>query len=139
MKQIDEILKNNRLSNIERSADGFMCLVKMPGYSASLIVSNGAGWEHASIAPLRKITPSWEDMCLLKDIVWNDYEEVIQIHPPKDMYVNNVSNCLHLWRCSYLEMVLPPSCLVGIRKGQTKEGLMMEIKAAYEQAGEVYK
>ena len=48
MKSIDEILKNNRLSRIERGMDGFRCYVKMPGYSASLIVSNGAGWEHAS-------------------------------------------------------------------------------------------
>ena len=131
MRQIAEITKNDRISQVEHGEDGFRCRIKMPGYSASLIVSTGAGWEHASISPLRKITPSWDDMCLLKDIIWNDDEEVIQIHPAKDKYINNLSNCLHLWRCTYKEMVMPPSCLVGIRKGQTRQSLEVEAKEAY--------
>lgn len=77
-------------------------------------------------------------MTKIKDWFWNDDEAVIQIHPQKDQYVNNVNNCLHLWRCTYKEMVLPPSCLVGIRKGQTQAELMKEIKEAYEIAGEKY-
>lgn len=82
--------------------------------------------------------PTWDDMCMIKDIFFEDDESVIQIHPAKDQYVNNVSNCLHLWRCTYKEMVLPPSCLVGIRKGQSKESLLSEIKEAYAMAGEEY-
>ena len=77
-------------------------------------------------------------MCKLKDIFFYEDEAVIQIHPPKDQYVNNVDNCLHLWRCTYKEMVLPPSVLVGIREGQTPEEVREEIKAAYEMAGEKY-
>jgi hypothetical protein len=108
-------------------------------WQGSVIGSTGAGWEHISVVPFNKrITPSWDDMTKIKDWFWNDDEAVIQIHPPKDQYVNNVNNCLHLWRCTYKEMVLPQSCLVGIRKGQTQAELMKEIKEAYEIAGEKF-
>lgn len=104
-----------------------------------IIVSWEGGWEHASVMPLRRsYTPSWEDMSMLKGIIWNEEEAVIQVHPPKSQYVNNVGNCLHLWRCYYREMVLPPSCFVGIRPGQTQAELMEEIKSAYELAGEKF-
>ena len=57
------------------------------------------GWEHVSVAPYdRKITPSWDDMCRLKDIFFEEDELALQFHPPKDEYVNMVENCLHLWR-----------------------------------------
>lgn len=89
------------------------------------------GWEHVSVSPTRKnYTPTWEDMCKIKEIFWRDDEPAIQIHPVRAEYVNNMSNCLHLWHCTYKEMVLPPSCLVGIRK---------EIEKAYEIAGEKFK
>ena len=102
-------------------------------------MSKGAGWEHVSVAPTRRnVTPSWDEMCIIKDIFWNDDEAVIQIHPPKDQYVNNLGNCLHLWRCYYKDMVLPPSCMVGIRPGQTISEMRKEIKEAYELAGETY-
>ena len=56
------------------------------------------GWEHVSVSPYDKsITPSWDDMCKLKDIFWGDEEMAIQIHPKKSQYVNMVENCLHLW------------------------------------------
>lgn len=37
-------------------------------------------------------------MCVLKDIFFNNDEEVYQIHPKKREYVNAVENCLHLWK-----------------------------------------
>ena len=138
MRDIGEIAMSGKIKNMIVGMDGFSGLVHMSGYTASIIVSDGAGWEHASISPMRNVTPSWDDMCKLKDLIWNDDETVIQIHPPKDQYVNNVGNCLHLWRCTYKDMLLPPSCLVGIRKGQTRASLEKEIKEAYEMAGEVY-
>jgi len=45
-------------------------------------------------------------------------------------------NCLHLWRCTYKDMVLPPSILVGIKKGQTQKEIAEEIVKAYEIAAE---
>lgn len=61
--------------------------------------NNENGWEHVSVCPYdHSITPSWDDMCRIKDIFWEDEEAVIQVHPPKSKYVNKMPNCLHLRR-----------------------------------------
>lgn len=139
MKELSEIVKDPRLRNVEMAMDGFQADIHIGGWDGSLIVSHGGGWNHASVcAYAKRIIPSWSDMCALKEMIWNDDETVIQIHPPKDQYVNNVSNCLHLWECYYKPMVLPPSVFVGIRKGQTPAQMRQEIKEAYELAGEKY-
>ena len=136
MKQFSEIKENFRINVAEEGEKGFNANITMPHWAGSLVCSVGAGWEHVSVAPYRNILPSWEDMCIIKDIFWNDDEAVIQIHPPKAEYVNNKRNCLHLWRCTYKEMVLPPSVLVGVRKGQSLREIDEEITAAFELAGE---
>ncbi len=139
MKSIDEIIASKRVLISNKSFDGFAGNIFLSRWTGSVIASTGAGWEHISVSPYKKnITPTWDDMCQIKDLFFNDDEAVIQIHPPKAEYVNNVSNCLHLWRCTYKEMILPPSCLVGIKKGQTMAELNEEIKKAYEMAGERY-
>ena len=57
------------------------------------------GWEHVSVSPHPdSITPSWDDMCKIKDVFWDEEEAVYQVHPPKSKYVNLMTNCLHLWR-----------------------------------------
>ena len=57
------------------------------------------GFEHVSVSPKNENRmPTWEDMCVLKDIFFRDDEEVYQIHPKKSEYVNVKENCLHLWR-----------------------------------------
>ena len=139
MKSFKEIEKNRRISGIVNSMDGFTATIHMPTWVGSVVCSDGAGWNHVSISPFKKhIMPSYYDLCLIKDIFWNEEEAVIHVFPPKSQHVNNMPNCLHLWECTYKEMVLPPSCLVGIREGQTMEELRKEIKAAYEIAGEPY-
>lgn len=57
------------------------------------------GWEHVSVSPyVRRITPSWDDMCALKEMFFDDEEMVLQFHTRKSQYVNKMENCLHLWR-----------------------------------------
>lgn len=137
MKSSAEIAENRRIQVLLECGDGGLGIIALPLWRGTVIWSTGAGWEHVSVSPENKrIVPTWDDMCKIKDIFFGDDEAVIQIHPPKDEYVNNMPNCLHLWRCYYKEMVLPPSCLVGIRKGQTMEELNREIREAYEIAGE---
>ena len=46
----------------------------------------------------KSYTPSWDDICEVKDACFADEEEVYQIHPPKSEYVNIMGNCLYLWR-----------------------------------------
>ena len=139
MKDFEDIIKQlGNTQYVQKGQDGFRLLTLRNDILISVIVSKGAGWEHASFAPVEdENILSWDDMCYFKDAVWNPEEAVIQIHPPKDEYVNNRNNCLHLWRCYYKEMTLPPSVLVGVRKGQTEESFMRELKEAYESVGEV--
>lgn len=139
MKNTDEIISNPRLIVGIIGNDGGNGLVSMPLWKGSVIWSNGAGWEHVSVSPeSKRITPSWDDMCRIKDMFFYEAEAVIQIHPPKAEYVNNMPNCLHLWRCTYKDMVLPPSVLVGVRKGQTQAEFIEELEEAYKIAGEEY-
>jgi len=137
MRTLDEIRQSKRVLINIVGIDGGNGWIALPTWQGSVIWSNGAGWEHVSVSPEQKrIIPSWDDMCKIKEIFFRDDESVIQIHPPKEEYVNNMPNCLHLWRCSYKDMVLPPSCLVGMKKGQTAKELNEEIKEAYRIAGE---
>lgn len=141
MKTVEEILSYKGIysDKLKIGDDGIKGFISVNRIDMSFVASWGGGWDHVSVAPInRKTIPTWDMMCKVKDIFFKSEEAVIQIHPPKDEYVNNMPNCLHLWRCRYKEMVLPPSCFVGIRKGQTQEELIKEIKAAYELAGEKY-
>ena len=137
MRDLEEIKKNPRLRNIESYPSGIHAEIHVGGWEGSIIFTNNAGWEHCSIAPYAKrIIPDWDSMCEIKKIFWEDEEAVIQVHPRKSEYVNNLVNCLHLWRCTYKDMVLPPSCLVGIKEGQTMKEAHEDIRKAYKEAGE---
>lgn len=74
--------------------------VEINGWRGSVIWGyDEHGWEHVSVSPYdHGITPSWDDMCRLKDIFFDEEELAIQIHPKKSQYVNKMPNCLHLWR-----------------------------------------
>lgn len=57
-------------------------------------------------------------MCKLKDMFWTEDEAVVQFHPPKSEYVNNVKSCLHLWKPieKYSgKLPLSPSLFVGLK------------------------
>ena len=100
----------------------------------SVIWSNGGGWEHVSVAPYnRRITPSWDDMCAVKDMFFRDDEIVVQYHPAKSEYVNNMPNCLHLWRPINAEMPMPPAIMVGIKRGQTVAEVINAIEEVDEE------
>ncbi len=75
------------------------------------------GWEHVSVTIYGKPTsiPSWNEMCLIKDLFWEQDAWVLQFHPPASEYVNNHEGCLHLWRQTKLPVPTPPSVLVGIK------------------------
>lgn len=79
------------------------------------------GWEHVSVSlpdsPHK--CPSWDEMCLVKALFWDDHECVVQFHPPKEDYVNNHAGCLHLWRY-VVGFPQPPPELVGIKDKPVK-------------------
>lgn len=80
-------------------------------------------WEHVSVS-LKNYggkelgrCPTWPEMCIVKDLFWDDTDAVIQFHPPKDQYVNNHKFTLHLWRNKKWDnqpMTLPDPELVGV-------------------------
>ena len=59
-------------------------------------------------------------------------EVVIQYHPAKSEYVNNVPNCLHLWKSQKQDMPTPSSIMVGVKKGQSISEIRDSIKAVSE-------
>ena len=82
-----------------------------------VIASDGEGWEHVSIHGInsgKMFTPTWDQMCFIKDLFWDAEDCVIQYHRPKSQYVNLHPNTLHLWRQSGKNSIsLPPKILIG--------------------------
>jgi len=79
-----------------------------------VIASDGAGWEHVSVSRSDR-TPTWDEMCQVKDLFWDETDTVIQYHPAKTDYVNNHQFCLHMWRPTEVLIPVPPSILVGVK------------------------
>jgi len=81
-------------------------------FSMCVIASWGAGWDHVSVSwPDR--TPSWDEMCWIKNMFFLPTETVIQYHPSEEDYVDYHPHCLHLWRPQAVEFPVPPTILVG--------------------------
>lgn len=72
-----------------------------------VIVSDQGGWDHCSVS-LETRTPTWKEMCFIKELFWNLDETVIQYHPPEVDYVNVHPFVLHLWRPQNIEIPWPP-------------------------------
>ena len=81
-----------------------------------VICSDGLGWEHVSVS-LPDRTPTWAEMCFIKELFWRDDEWVVQYHPPKAEHVNFHPHCLHLWKPRAV-MPVPPAILVGPKGDQ---------------------
>ncbi len=79
-----------------------------------VVCSNGEGWEHVSVS-LPDRCPTWDEMCWIKNLFWDEHECVVQFHPPKSAYVNMHPHCLHLWKPTVERMPTPPSWMVGLR------------------------
>lgn len=78
-----------------------------------VIASDGLGWEHVSVSiPNEKRTPTWEEMCWLKDLFWDKDDCVVQYHPPEKEYVNNHNYVLHLWRPRFQQIPMPDVAMV---------------------------
>ena len=131
MKTPEELKSTTNLLIRQSSVDGGCGEIWQGGRAyGSVIWSNGGGWEHVSVAPYKRShTPTWDEMCRLKDMFFHDDEVVVQFHPAKNDYVNNVPNCLHLWRPLNEVMPTPPSIMVGVRKGQSAADIRKEIEA----------
>lgn len=114
MRSVEEIKKSLRLNIVEDYPIGLMGYYRHPKYKERQVVivaSWDRGWEHVSVS-LKNRCPTWEEMCAIKEIFWGDDEAVMQIHPPKEDYVNLHNYCLHLWKPINGEITRPPKELV---------------------------
>lgn len=107
-------LKSEELKIYGASGDDGNGIFKVfiQGKSFLCIASNGGGWEHVSAHRPNGKMPTWEEMCALKDIFWEEEEVVVQYHPKKSESVNIHEGCLHLWRPTTVSMPTPPKIFV---------------------------
>ena len=109
MKTLKQIKEEGKIINLGVVAPGVIGgYTRLPnGRKCSICIdSNTQPYEHASFSIMKnypkekQLTPSWEDMCYLKDLIWNKDEQAIQIHPKESEYLHGVAglnNVLHLW------------------------------------------
>lgn len=113
MKGIDEIKASGRLVINRLGLDGGNGWLYHPLFKKPMVVvfSWGGGWDHVSVS-FRNKTPTWDEMCIVKDIFFHENECVIQYHPPKSEYVNNHPHTLHLWKPQNGTIPMPPKIFV---------------------------
>lgn len=56
------------------------------GQTVFVIASDGAGWEHVSVSR-RDRCPTWDEMCQVKAMFWDEDDCVVQFHPPHSLLV----------------------------------------------------
>ena len=76
---------------------GFFVIPQQGGPDLRCQVAQGIGWDHVSVST-RLRTPTWEEMCRVKDLFFRDDEVAVQYHPAKADYVNIHPHCLQLFR-----------------------------------------
>lgn len=112
MKKIEDIKKTKNLFINEEGVDGF-CGRYYDSNSGKWLnfVFSYYEWEHLSVSMPNK-TPSWDQMCEMKNIFWEENEVCVQYHPRKKDYVNVHHHCLHIWRPIKEQLPTPPTIFV---------------------------
>lgn len=107
-------MNNFRYEYLGRMSDGENGLFKFPigAEEIRVIASDGLGWDHVSVS-LEHRCPTWDEMCIVKDLFFHESEWVVQFHPAKADYVNCHPFCLHMWRHQTIEFPKPASQMVG--------------------------
>ena len=127
MRSIEDIKATPNLfieAEAENDGMGGHYYDKYNNKNLNFIFSYQLGWEHLSVSMPNK-TPSWEQMCMMKDIFWGEDEVCVEYHPKKSEYVNNHPHCLHIWKPREQEIPTPPSILVGFRSEEEKQAFLL--------------
>lgn len=117
-KTVHSILEQGRIrygplkSDSSFGLTGAFLIKVYGGPFLKVIASCDLGWEHTSASNDHRC-PTWNEMCFVKDLFWEDEETVMQLHPPKSHYVNFHKYCLHLWRPIDRIIPIPTSAMVG--------------------------
>lgn len=108
-------------SNDSYGNNGFFIIphYKVIDYQFRVQASDGMGWEHVSISVGRigekqTRTPTWQEMCWIKNMFWTEHDCVIQYHPAASEYINMHPFVLHLWRPTHQEIPIPQKEMIGM-------------------------
>lgn len=99
--------------NIGDETCGAFCMPTPTGDAFLYVVaSTGGGWDHVSVSlPTR--CPTWEEMSAVKRAFFRRMEWAVELHPSQSENLSLHPYCLHLWRCQFAEMELPPALMVA--------------------------
>lgn len=113
MKELKKIKDTTNLFIDKENFDGIMgrYFNREDTKMYTFVFSWGGGWEHLSVSLPHK-TPSWDTMCIMKNIFWEDDEVCVEYHPRRMDYVNLHQHCLHIWRPIDKELPTPPKIYV---------------------------
>ncbi len=122
MRALADILQQTNLTVDSVSEDGghgwILLDKKKPNKRASVVWSNGGGWDHVSVAWSNR-TPTWEEMCRVKKMFFRNDEVCVEYHPIESEYVNNHPYCLHIFKPQNEALPTPPAWMVGVKDGAT--------------------
>jgi len=76
-----------------------------------VIASDEMGWDHVSVSHQGRC-PTWEEMCIVKELFFKPQEWVIQYHPAEEDYISRHPYVLHLWRPQNQDIPKPPPIMV---------------------------
>lgn len=111
------IIRGPLASDKRYGNNGAFEIIRNPRTSMYVIASDGENWEHVSVHCVSdgvQRTPTWAEMCYIKNLFWDEEDCVVQFHPPKSEYVNNHKHTLHMWRSIDQVFPTPDMLLVGI-------------------------
>ena len=101
------------------SGSGFFIIPRNNNTFYQVVASSGSGWDHVSVCLLDRKgnfierTVTWDEMCLVKEMLFNDDEAVIEIHTSDEFEMYEKDYTIDLWKPLNKEMPLPNPDLVG--------------------------
>ncbi len=113
MKTLELIKESKYIEEIIVGESGGSCFLKLfpKAKRVAVVFSWGGDWDHVSASYANRCL-TWEEMCMIKDIFFDEYETVIQYHPAKKDYINDHPYTLHLWRPQKEKIPIPPKHMV---------------------------
>jgi hypothetical protein len=76
------------------------------------IPSDGRLWQHVSVSRSDGKMPTWNQMCIVKELWFGDDREASQYHPPAEEHISHHPTCLHLLGCLE-QRIMPDFRILG--------------------------
>lgn len=108
MKLFSEIRRDKRFQPKQSGEDGGNGWITLHGKTFFAVYSNGGDWDHVSVSHKSRC-PTWDEMCEIKDIFFDEDECCVEYHPAKSNYVNIHPYCLHIWKPQKEQIPVPPT------------------------------